>query len=121
MPNARPHANANLQEVSTRHDAARHIIAGFANAMPTLADIWLFLGSALDDAPLLAAEITQLSADLANTRLERANLAAAARATIAAQAEGEADPLWYLRDELAAHQAPPDAPEMPSAPPRGQR
>jgi hypothetical protein len=121
MPNTLPHSNVNLQEVSTRHDTARRIIAGFAKAMPALADIWLFLGSALDDAPSLAAEITRLSAELANTRLDRANLAAAARATIAAAAEGEADPLWYLRDELAAHHAPPGAPEMPSAPPRGQR
>jgi hypothetical protein len=121
MPNTLPHSNVNLQEVCTRNDAARRIIAGFAKAMPTLADIWQFLGSALDDASSLAAEITRLSADLGNTRLDRANLAAAARATIAAHAEGEANPLWYLRDELAAHQAPSDAPEMPSAPPRRQR
>ncbi len=121
MPNALPHSNVNLQEVSTRNDAARRIIAGFAKAMPTLADIWTFLRSALDDALSLAAEITRLSADLENTRLDRANLAAAARAAIAAHAEGEADPLWYLRDELAARQAPAQAPEMPSAPPRRQR
>ena len=120
MPNTLPHTNVNLQEVSTRHDTARRIIAGFAKAMPALADIWLFLGSALDDAPLLAAEITRLLAELARTRLDRANLVAAGRAALAAAAEGEADPLWYLRDELAARQAPPDAPESASAPLRGQ-
>ena len=36
MPNAFPHANINLQEVSTRNEHARHIVAGFASAMPTL-------------------------------------------------------------------------------------
>ena len=35
-----------------------------------------------------------------NTRLDRANLLAAARATIAAHHDGEPDPLAYLRDEL---------------------
>jgi hypothetical protein len=120
MPNILPHSNVNLQEVGTRHDAARHILAGFSKAMPALADIWLFLESALDDAPALAAEITRLLAGLARTRLDHANLLAAAQATLAAAAEGEADPLWYLRDELAARHAPPDAPETASAPPGGQ-
>jgi hypothetical protein len=31
-----------------------------------------------------------------------ANLLAAARATLSAEQDGEADPLWYLRDELRA-------------------
>jgi hypothetical protein len=35
-------------------------------------------------------------------RLDRANLAAAAFATIAAHQDGEPDPLSYLRDELGA-------------------
>jgi hypothetical protein len=33
--------------------------------------------------------------------MERANLIAAVRAALAAQAEGEDDPLSYLRDQLA--------------------
>ncbi|MGH3702264.1 MAG: hypothetical protein ACRDRU_29670 [Pseudonocardiaceae bacterium] len=38
-----------------------------------------------------------------------ANLLAAARATIAATRDGEADSMYYLRDELDAHdQLPPD-------------
>ena len=46
----------------------------------------------------------RLSAELAATRMDRANLLAAMRATIAAHADGEADPLYYLRDELNARQ-----------------
>lgn len=52
---------------------------------------------------ILAAVVTRLSAELEATRLERANLLAAMRATLAAHAEGERDPLFYLRDELNAH------------------
>jgi hypothetical protein len=33
-------------------------------------------------------------------RLHSANLAAAGRATLAADRDGEADPLYYLRDQL---------------------
>ena len=39
---------------------------------------------------------------LTAVRLDRANLAAAGRATIAAYHDGEPDPLSYLRDELHA-------------------
>jgi hypothetical protein len=103
-----------LQEVRTRNDAARHIIAGFATAMPALAEIWRYLEDALNDALTLSAEITRLCAELQATRLDRANLLAAMRATLAAQADGEADPLSYLRDELGT-------PKTLPAPPRGQR
>jgi len=41
-----------------------------------------------------------------------ANLLAAARATLSAEHDGEADPTWYLRDELrATGQLPPDLDE----------
>ena len=75
--------------------------------MPTLAEIWRYLEDAFNDVPALAAEITRLAAELNNTRLDRANLLAAARATIAAHHDGEPDPLSYLRDELDAHTADP--------------
>ena len=107
MPNTPPHVNIDLEEVTTRNDTARHIVAGFATAMPTLADLWRCLEDAFNDAPRLAAEITRLSAELEDARLDRANLLAAARATIAAYHEGEPDPLSYLRDELAAQTSPP--------------
>ena len=102
MPNTPSHVSVDLEEVTTRNDAARHIITGFATAMPTLADIWRYLETAFNDVPALAAEITRLSTELRDTRLDRANLLAAARATIAAYHEGEPDPLSYLRDELGA-------------------
>jgi hypothetical protein len=102
MPNTVPRININLPEANARNDNARHIIAGFAAAMPTLADMWQDLSDALDDTLALAAEITRLSAELGRTRLDRANLRAAMRATLAAYADGEPDPMWYLRDALNA-------------------
>jgi hypothetical protein len=58
----------------------------------------------LADIPLLCDEIERLDAALSRASLRNQNLAAAARATLAADAEGEPDPLYYLRDELAASQ-----------------
>ena len=98
-----------LQEAATRNQAARRIIAGFTAALPTLAEIWRQLEAALADTPALATEITRFRAELAGTRLDRANLLAAARAVITAHRDGEPDPLSYLRDELAARgQLPTD-------------
>jgi hypothetical protein len=107
MTNPIPHSNIDLEEISTRSNHARQIIAGFASAMPTLNEIWRYLDQALTDVLALAAQITRLSAELRHTRLDRANLLAAIRATLAAYADGEPDPLAYLRDEL-------DAPETPA-------
>jgi hypothetical protein len=115
MPNTRPHTDINLQEVNTRNESARHIIAGFATAMPALTDIWQYLHDALLDALLLAGEITRLSAELQQARLDRANLLAAMRSALAAHAEGETDPMWYLRDELLALHASPGAPQTAPA------
>jgi hypothetical protein len=64
------------------------------------ADVWRNLVAAFSDAPDLAAEIVRLRIELADSRLNRANLAAAAQATINAHNDGEPDPLFYLRDEL---------------------
>lgn len=102
MPNASRHIRFNLREVHARNDAAHHIITGFATNLPVLADIWQYLEDALDDLLTLSETITELSSELQDTRLDRANLLAAARATIAAYHDGEPDPLYYLRDELDA-------------------
>jgi len=103
-----------LQEAATRNHAARRIIAGFSTAAPTLAEIWQQLQAALADTPALSAEITRLRAELAGTRLDRANLLAAARAVITAHLDGEPDPLSYLRDELQARgQLPADPGSRP--------
>jgi hypothetical protein len=100
MRNTVPHININLLEVTARNENAHHIVAGCATALPTLTDMWRNLHDALDDTPALAAEITRLSTELGRTRLDRANLRAAMRATLAAHADGEPDPMWYLRDAL---------------------
>jgi hypothetical protein len=106
MP-TRPYSSTDLQEVTTRNDHARRIVAGFASAMPALAGIWRDIDDALNDTAVLSAEITRLSAEVRNTRLDRANLLAAMRAALAAHADGEPNPLRYLHDEL-------DAPETAS-------
>ena len=106
--------DVDLQEAATRNHAARRIIAGFTTALPTLAEIWQQLEAALADTPALATEITRFRAELAGTRLDRANLLAAARAVITAHLDGEPDPLSYLRDELAARgQLPADPGSCP--------
>jgi hypothetical protein len=92
----------NLLEIRIRARHARHVVAGFARTFPALADVWRQIDDALTDIPALATEITQARAQLATSRLDRANLAAAGRATIAAYLGSEADPLFYLRDELHA-------------------
>jgi hypothetical protein len=99
----KPHTSPiNLLEVSTRAEHARHIITGFLRAAPTLSDLWRQVNDALSDIPILTAEIVRLRAWLTACRIERANLAAAARITIAAYHNGESDPLACLQDELHA-------------------
>lgn len=101
MPSrSRTTAANDLQEIATRHQLARDLTERLAADHP--ADIWQHLLAAFADIPALTAEITRLRADLADARLDRANLAAAALAAIAAHHEGEPDPLCYLRDELRA-------------------
>src|ERR1035441_3581026 len=89
-----------LPEAATRNRIARHLTQRLSQSFP--ADIWRCLAAAFADVPSLTAEITRLHAELAGVRLDRANLDAAALATIAAHDEGEPDPLSYLRDELRA-------------------
>jgi hypothetical protein len=63
---------------------------------------WRQIDGALADALALAGEIDRLRTELVQIRLDRANLAAAGRATIAAYLDGESCPLSYVRDELHA-------------------
>jgi hypothetical protein len=97
-----PSTTINLLEADTRARTARWIIDGFSIVFPTFADLWRQIDDALADTPVLSAEITGLRARLTGSRLDRANLAAAGRATITASLNGESDPLAYLRDELQA-------------------
>jgi hypothetical protein len=99
MANPHQHSRINLAEIAARNQAARRIIAGFSTEMPALTEFWRTLDTALTDN-------LALSAELIAARLDMANLLAAARATLAAYTDGEADPLSYLRDELNARQMP---------------
>lgn len=101
-----PEPGTSLHLIYARNDHARRVIAGFASAMPAASETWQQVDRALADVPALGAVIARLSAELADTRMDRANLLAAMRATIAAHADGEPDPLYYLRDELNARQVP---------------
>ncbi len=56
--------------------------------------------SLIDDLAQLVTEITRVHSALVWERLISANLRAAIRAALGAQADGEPDPLAYLRDEL---------------------
>jgi hypothetical protein len=78
------------------------MVAGFAATTPALSELWQQIDRALSDIPALGAIIARLTAELADTRMDRANLLAAVRAALAAHADGEADPLAYIRDELNA-------------------
>jgi hypothetical protein len=106
MPNTHQNPEIDLAQISIRNTHARHIVVGCASALPALADMWQALDDALADTVTLSAQVTRLSAELDRTRLDRANLRAAMRATLAAHADGEPDPMWYLRDELTAAQMP---------------
>jgi hypothetical protein len=102
MPDTHSNPGINLHEISAKNTFARNVIAGFRAARPKLADWWQAVDDALSDSAALCEQVTRLSADLERTRLDRANLRAAMRAALAAHADGESDPMWYLRDALDA-------------------
>lgn len=84
----RTDTDTDLQEVANRHDTATVVVDA--------------LGRALDTIPLLSAEIARLRRRLAASLNDFNNLLAATRATLSAHADGDEDPLYYLRDELEA-------------------
>ncbi|MEV0589310.1 hypothetical protein [Nonomuraea sp. NPDC050310] len=91
QPDPRPILD--LRGVTSRHDNAIRLLAVFAKSAPALDGIWRHIFAALADTPYLCT-------DLADLRLQRANLIAAMRATLAAHQDGEPEPHYYLRDEL---------------------
>jgi hypothetical protein len=97
---------ASSTEITTRNDIARDIIAGFAAVTPTLTGVFRLIDTALADLPAGLADLGRAQADLEAVRLDRANLLAAIRATLAADADGECDPFGYLRDELDSTDIP---------------
>lgn len=104
--------------------------------MPARAGVAQLYVAALDsalDVPRLVSEVDRLGRALVRSRLRYANLAAAARATLAAASDEDPDPFGYLRDELT-HPTPTDPtptdptradpirlprPPRPPVPPRG--
>jgi hypothetical protein len=60
------------------------------------------LVASVADVPTLVSEVDRLWGYLVQTRRRYADLLAAVRAALAADRDGEADPLWYVRDEFAA-------------------
>ncbi|MCO1657362.1 hypothetical protein [Pseudonocardia humida] len=96
---ARTAAAAVMRDHSASHDedTRRHLVlAALVAALDAVGDVPVLLQA------LLAA------------RLRAANLAAAGRAAVAAQRDGEADPLYYVRDELMHDvDAGPDAAVTP--------
>ena len=99
--------------ITTRNDIARDIITGFAAVTPTLTGVWRLLDQALADLPAVLADIGRVQDELKAVRLDRANLLAAIHATLAADAEGEPDPLGYLRDEIDSTEAPANSRRQP--------
>ena len=96
---------SNHSEITVRNDIAHDIIAGFAAVTPTLTGAWRLIDTALADLPAVLAALGRAQAELEVVRLDRANLLAAIHATLTADAEGEHDPLGYLRDELDSPEA----------------
>ena len=54
MTNTNPKPDIDLAQISTRNTHARHIVAGCASALPTLAAMWQELDDALADTVALA-------------------------------------------------------------------
>ena len=97
-----PRPTTDTEAVLAHLHAAQH--------RPTPTTAW----TAVADIPVLLAEIDRLARLLNRARWDFADLLAAARATLAADHDGESDPLTYLRDAVAEHHAwiPPDDGEL---------
>ncbi|GAA3381600.1 hypothetical protein [Cryptosporangium minutisporangium] len=64
----------------------------------------------------LSSENARLRAAVTDLRIRYAFLLAAVRATLAADRDGEPDPLYYVRDELSANPVLPPYPDAPEPP-----
>lgn len=114
-PRQKVHLNAACSRQMIRPDDARrrHARATAVLRDSLLACLWRRTRAgratltALADVPPLCDRIDRLD----RLRRHHQDLEAAARATLAANAEGEADPLYYLRDELGASRPRPSGRE----------
>ncbi|WP_157247943.1 hypothetical protein [Nonomuraea typhae] len=107
-----PYPHPDLESVATRNTTATHLVATFAKSASALNEMWRHILEALADTPDLIDQVASLRADLAATRRRRADLIAAIQATLSAHADGDRDPLYYIRDELG-HQQRADARHVP--------
>jgi hypothetical protein len=104
MTHRHPYPHTDHQEVAHRNTTAAQLLAALT---PTsLPSVRAYVIAALGDIETLIDEVTGLRAELTSIRYQRANLLAAIRATLAADHDGDDDPLYYVRDELHAQTHP---------------
>ncbi len=100
----------NNQPYPTRHLPPLFISAGqITSRLRALADsrpcptCEIPAADAIIDIARLLIQVNQLYTALREERIRSANLEAAIRAALGAYEDGEADPLGYLRDEIAGN------------------
>jgi hypothetical protein len=87
-PDSTQQPDTDLREATTHHDSALAVIHPIADALNLI--------------PSLCGEIRHLRRRLASSLHDQQDLVAASQATLGAHADGEPDPLYYLRDQLQA-------------------
>lgn len=98
-----------VAEIRRRHSAAASAMRGHPICRAwTRGRTGRAVRSALDCLPAACIEIERQQARTAAAQRRHQNLAAAARASIAAAVDGEPDPFYYVRDELTAQGYFPD-------------
>lgn len=98
-----PRVEMDLEAISNTWEAVERVIECARCGADGLALLLYFSARTVDSARY-AIENRRLTDELAECRESFANLRAAVRATLAANADGETDPLWFLRDEYSAQQ-----------------
>jgi hypothetical protein len=98
--NNKPYPARHIPEIAIDQDQVLATIALELARMYICARCRRAVTPLIDNITQLAEEITRLHDALIAERLTSANLLAAIRAALGAAADGEADPLAYLRDEL---------------------
>src|SRR5215468_5800388 len=89
VPYPQSASGADLREASSRNRRARRIVTGLSRAVPAVGELWQPIEGSLSDVPVLISEIIRLRREIGAGRLDRANLAAAARASLAAGRDTE--------------------------------
>ena len=98
--NNQPYPDQNLPEIAAGDDEVLAAIALGLSCVHACGNCHGTVPPLIDNIARLAGEITRLRDALTTERLTSANRLAAIRAALGAAADGEADPLTYLRDEL---------------------